>query len=70
MIYPNLEAEMTRHSVTQADISRAVGKRAETINNWMNGRAGDFSIVDAIEVQRRFFPDCEIKYQFERQEAS
>lgn len=67
-LYPNLEAEMTRHSVTQRDISDFLGKSPETICKWMNGRNGDFSVTDAFRVSEHFFSDCVPTYLFARSE--
>lgn len=66
MLYPNLEAEMARHEVTQDDLARMLEKRPETISNWMNGRNGDFSVGAAMRIKEEKFPDCDVEYLFER----
>ena len=66
MLYPNLEAEMTRHSVTQVSIAELVGKTPETVSKWMNGRNGEFPVSAAMEVKREFFPGCDVEYLFDR----
>ena len=67
MIYPNLEAEMRRHRVTQQDIASFIGRRPETVSKWMNGRAGEFSISMAMQVKDHFFPRCSVEYLFARE---
>lgn len=63
--YPNLEAEMARHGVTQGDLAEDCCKRSETISSWMTGRNGDFPIVDAIRIAQKRFPGCDVEYLFE-----
>ena len=66
MIYPNLEAEMARKRVTQKDLASLLDKTPETICNWMNGRAGDFSVGAVFRVKEELFPECTVDYLFER----
>lgn len=63
-IYPNLEAEMARHGVTQRDLANKLGKTPETICNWMNGRSGDFPIGSVFRLKDEFFPECTVEYLF------
>lgn len=64
MIYPNLEAEMTRHGIKQEDFARMLGKRPETISSWMNGKSGDFPVRAAMRIKEEKFPNCEVEYLF------
>ena len=66
MIYPNLEAEMTREGITKKDISEFLGKSTVTISNWMNGGAGEFPVGAAMRMKAELFPNCSVEYLFER----
>ena len=68
-LYPNLEAEMARHDVTQRDIAQLIGKRPETVSNWMNGRRGEFTVSAAFKIAETFFDGCDAAYLFERSDA-
>lgn len=63
MAYPNLAAEMTRHSITAKDIASAIGRSPDTVNNWLRGK-GDFPIGKAFKVQEAFFPTFTLAYLF------
>ena len=69
MIYPNLEAEMARHGVTQEDIAALAEKRPETISNWMNGKAGEFPVGIAMKVAASYFPTCSVEYLVDRKDG-
>lgn len=62
-VYPNLEAEMARSSVTQKDIASLLGKTPETVCNWMNGR-GEFPVSAVMTVKREMFPNHSVEYLF------
>ena len=66
MSYPNMEAEMARRGLTRSNLADTLGTSLATIHNWMNDRRGDFSIQDAIKVQRELFPECGLEYLFEK----
>lgn len=68
-LYPNLEAEMARNGVTQRDIAQLIGKRPETVNKWMNGRNGEFTVSAAFKIAETFFGGCDAAYLFERSDS-
>ena len=70
MPYPNLEAEMARKGVTQKDIAELVGKSPETVNNWLRGRSGEFTVKASLLVKERLFPGHSIEYLFDEAPAS
>lgn len=65
MAYPNLNAEMTRRNISDKDIAKVVGRSADTVRNWRNGK-GEFPIGKALEVQEVLFPMCPIAYLFSK----
>lgn len=61
---PNLEAEMSRHSVEEEDIAKAASRSVKTIQNWLRGK-GEPSYTQAKEIRDRCFPGMEIEYLFD-----
>lgn len=69
-VYPNLAAEMTRECVSDDDIAALIGKTPEQINNRMLGKSGDFSVTEALTIQKKLFPKVDMFELFERVEPS
>lgn len=61
---PNLEAEMSRHSVEEEDIAKAASRSVKTIQNWFRGKGGP-SYTQAKEIRDQCFPGMEIEYLFD-----
>ena len=61
MAYPNMAAEMARHGITQSQIAEAVGKRPETVSNWMQGKTG-IPVDKMFVIRDTFFPNLSIDY--------
>lgn len=64
----NLRAEMARSSVKPKDLANFLNVRISTIYDKLNGHY-DFSLSEAIKIKRKFFPDLEFEYLFEREDG-
>lgn len=62
-----LKAEMVRYNVKAKDLAELLDVRIATIYDKLNGHY-DFSLTEAIKIKRKFFPDYEIEYLFEKVE--
>lgn len=65
MALTNLVKEMAAAKVTQEMIADKLHVHRNTIANRLSG-SGKFSISDAFEVQRAFFPNLGIEYLFKQ----
>ena len=63
MAYPNLNAEMKRYGVTQADVAKEVGCTTATVSSWMTGKT-PMSVSEAFRVRDAFFPSLPVDYLF------
>ena len=65
MRYPNLEAEMVRHGVTQEDLATTAGTTSSTISRWLSDKTDKpFPIESAMQVKSTYFPDFDLEYLF------
>lgn len=62
-MYRNLEAEMTRQSVTKKDIADCLGVGYGTILVKFQGKYR-FYFDEAMKIKENFFPDCSLEYLF------
>ncbi|MCI8965563.1 MAG: hypothetical protein HFJ43_04350 [Clostridia bacterium] len=66
-MFPNLEAEMARKKLTKLDIQKKIGLSQSTFYCKSNGKS-EFTLLEAQEIQSKFFPECTLDYLFERKE--
>ena len=62
--YKNLRAEMARKGVTVRQIAQFLKVRFATVSDKLNGRSR-FFCDEAIQIKRRFFPECPLEYLFD-----
>lgn len=66
--YPNFAAEMARTQTDYESVykyaSDAVGKSADTVQNWIIGRGGEMPVKAAFAIRDEFFPKLPIEYLF------
>lgn len=61
---PNLEAEMSRHSIDEEAVAKAASRSVKTIQNWFKGK-GEPSYTQAKDIRDQCFPGMEIEYLFD-----
>lgn len=59
----NLKAEMARHGVRNVDVEKKLGCSAGSVINKLRGTS-EFSVREALEIQKTFFPALDIAYLF------
>lgn len=59
----NLEAEMKRNGVTNADIQKVLGVSERTVRNKINGDT-DFTYPEAKKLRDTLFPNCRMEYLY------
>ena len=59
----NLQAEMKRHGIRNAQIQRVLGCSEKTARNKMSG-VTQFTVEEAITIRDAFFPGMRIGYLF------
>lgn len=62
-MYPNLKAEMARHSVTAEDIAKATGRSVVWVRDRLQGSAA-LPIEVAKEIRDNFFMNLSLDYLF------
>lgn len=65
MSYSNLKAEMARRGITIESIAQLLGIHRNSAANKVNGK-NQFTIQEAFDIQKTFFPDLEAQYLFDR----
>lgn len=63
-MYPNLNAEMARNKVTQADIAKTLNVYPATVSDKMNGKK-DFKLKECKLIIKLLLPNNTIDYLFE-----
>jgi len=63
-MYKELKNEMTRLGVTQMDLAILLGLQQQTICKRINGKAGAFSVGDAMLIQQTYFPSTPVDRLF------
>lgn len=64
-MYTNLEAEIVRKKLSKEIIANAIGKTYNTFTLKLNGKYS-FTYDEALIIQETFFPECDIKYLFKK----
>lgn len=66
--YPNFAAEMARtqtdYSLVYSEIASDFDKSADTISNWITGKAGNLPTTVAFAIRNKYFPTLSIDYLF------
>ena len=64
-MYRNLNAEIARNGLTKMDLAKYLGVRSATVYDKMKGKYS-FTLDEAFRIKKKFFPDLELEYLFER----
>ncbi|WP_293823899.1 XRE family transcriptional regulator [uncultured Phascolarctobacterium sp.] len=64
-MYKNLEAEIVRHGIPKEKIAKAIGKSYVTFTLKLKGKSS-FLYEEALVIQETFFPECDLKNLFRR----
>lgn len=68
-MYPNLEAEIARKNLTNADLCQVCGITEKSFSNKRTGKT-EFVLSEMKALKAKCFPYCTLEYLFEeRQEA-
>lgn len=62
-MYPNLEAEITRHGIKKSEIAKAIGRTYGTLTQKLRGKY-PLTWDEATAIHETFFSDFDIKYLF------
>lgn len=69
--YPNLAAEIARNQLDYGEVyektAKETGKSAETISNWVTGRAGEMTVKAAFSIRDNYFPSMSLDYLFSQE---
>lgn len=63
-MYKNLEAEMTRNSISSYDIAKVINKSYNTTREKLTGKS-PLHLNEAIKIKRQFFPNSTLDYLFD-----
>jgi plasmid maintenance system antidote protein VapI len=66
-MYPNLEMEMMRKSITHKALARIIGVSDKTMQNKMHGETA-FTLPEALAILE-LFPEFKLSYLFEKKAA-
>lgn len=61
----NLEAEITRKKLSREEIASGIGISTRSLYDKLKGKS-QFSVEEAFNLRRLFFPDKEMDYLFEQ----
>lgn len=67
-MYPNLEAELARKKLSNADCAKACGITEKSFSNKRCGKT-DFTLPEIKTLQKDFFPHCTLEYLFSTEAA-
>ena len=68
--YPNLAAAMASRGLYQKDLARVVGRRAETVGQWMDGKECGFPVGSAFKIRDELFPGMSIEELFSTEQPA
>lgn len=63
-MYPNLEAEIARKGLTNADLSAICGIAEKSFSNKRTGKT-EFVLSEMKALKAKCFPSCTLEYLFE-----
>lgn len=66
-MYNNLEAEIARKKTKKTIIAKAIGRSYNTLNLKIAGKY-PFTYDEALIIQEKFFPECDLKDLFKKTE--
>lgn len=64
-MYNNLEAEIIRKRVNKQEIAKEIGRTYNTLNLKIAGKY-PFTYDEALTIQEKFFPECNLKELFKK----
>lgn len=64
-MYPNLEAEIARKSITKAKVAEKIKMPITTFSQKINGKF-EFTVAEAKRIKKRVFPEHSIEYLFKK----
>ncbi|MEG1727155.1 MAG: hypothetical protein RR321_04475 [Acidaminococcaceae bacterium] len=62
-MYPNLEAEIARNKLTNAECARVCGISEKSFSNKRTGKT-EFVLSEMKSIKDSFFGDCSLEYLF------
>lgn len=62
-MYPNLEAEIARHRLTNAICAQSLDMTEKSFSNKRTGKT-DFTLQEVKNIQKRLFNGCTLEYLF------
>lgn len=62
-MFPNLEAEMARHKLKNADCAKVCGITEKSFSNKKTGKT-EFVLPEMLALQKNLFPNCTLEYLF------
>lgn len=68
-MFPNLEAEMARNKITQANLADILNVTPTTMSFKLSGRSS-LSLKECVEIKRKVFPDKSLDYLFATNKTS
>lgn len=64
-MYHNLEVEIVRKKIKKPILAKAIGRTYNTLNLKIAGKY-PFTYDEALLIQEKFFPECDIKELFKK----
>lgn len=64
-MYNNLEAEIIRKKIDRRAIAKSIGRTYNTFNLKVSGKY-PFTYDEALLIQEKYFPECDIKKLFSK----
>lgn len=64
-MYNNLEAEIIRKRIRKQEIAREIGRTYNTLILKLAGKYA-FTYDEAVTIQEKFFPECDLKELFKK----
>ena len=63
VVYSNLDAEMARYKITQAQLAKELGITATTLSLKLNGKS-DLSLKECVKIKQILGTDVSVDYLF------
>lgn len=68
-MFPNLEAEIARNHLTNADCAKACGISEKSFSNKKTGKT-EFVLPEMMALKKKLFPGCTLEYLFEQRQVA